>query len=84
MITINLDFAYNVELHDFLSGIEKHRGTITKFVATGPGGGNSCVDLTFPDEATARAYLVDSYYDATDPDLYQGDIDYHIKWAVFS
>jgi len=41
------DFDCDLGLGEFLETLEKYKGTIVKFVAIGPGGGNPAVTLRF-------------------------------------
>ena len=40
MAKINVDIAYDIELGEFLVGVEKSNLKIVDFIAEGPGGGN--------------------------------------------
>ena len=65
-VLMECDIAHDCPIGPFLETLERHVGTIKRFVAVGPGGGNPCVTMEFPSEAFARAWFLDGY--AEDPD----------------
>ena len=61
MAKINVDIAHDVELGEFLVGVEKNNLKIVDFIAEGPGGGNP--NFTFEGSyVNCKNFLVDFLY----------------------
>lgn len=54
---VTVDWDPNSTIAFVLALIEKHGGTVRRFLAAGPGGGCPCTTLVFPTRASAFRFL---------------------------
>lgn len=58
-IVLEIDIVYTAEIGDVLDLIQRHSGTIQRFEANGPAGGNPCLILAFPTSLHASGFVTE-------------------------
>ena len=72
-ITIEIDIAGDVPVQEALVAVSDFNGTLLNFIAISIETGNPLLTIEFPDEASARSYLLEVGVEPEELDLY---IDY--------
>jgi hypothetical protein len=70
MTKIEIDIRGDATLSEVLHSIEALSGKICSFEAEGPGGGNPCLILEFPDDERAARYVASVYEEYDDKSLH--------------